>query len=204
MTAFADLLETTAETSEGDALRKQMARFITPKVLSRFWSHVERGEPSACWPWLAGTDKDGYGKFQITISSRPPKPIHVRSHRLALFLNTGQLPPAVLHKCDNPPCCNPEHLFAGTQRDNRADCVAKGRHARGDRSSARRYPQPRGERAHHAKLSDAQVEEIRRRYVPRTGVGELVREFGITYTTVRAIGLGCYPRIANARKDPSA
>jgi hypothetical protein len=89
-----------------------------------FWSQVTVTEPGLCWPWLAGHTKDGYGTLRLSGTSRV-----VRANRVALLLKTGHPLGELhaLHHCDNPPCCNPLCLWAGTNTDNMRDCVAKGR-----------------------------------------------------------------------------
>jgi len=87
-----------------------------------FWSKVDiRGEDE-CWEWKAGRNRGGYGIFQ---SQGMPK----LAHRAAYKLTTGDDPRDMLvcHKCDNPPCCNPNHLFKGTNTENIRDSVTKGR-----------------------------------------------------------------------------
>lgn len=91
----------------------------------RFWEKVDiRGEDE-CWEWQAHRDRKGYGKFQIDNS-------HV-AHRVAWELENGQIPDGlfVCHVCDNPACCNPSHLFIGTNDDNMKDMKAKERSNRG-------------------------------------------------------------------------
>jgi hypothetical protein len=91
---------------------------------ARFWSKVDRsGGPTACWPWIAG-GRHGYGAFSIADRPYP-------AHRIALLMSGAALGDDQLacHRCDNPPCCNPAHLFPGTNADNVADMWAKGRSA---------------------------------------------------------------------------
>jgi len=87
----------------------------------RFWSFVERGE--GCWLWKGGLSGSGYGNFWSDGKT-------VRAHRYAWEITHGRPVPEglyVLHRCDTPRCCNPEHLFVGTLRDNSRDMAAKGR-----------------------------------------------------------------------------
>lgn len=101
---------------------------------ARFWSRVDRS--GACWIWTAGVDKDGYGKFTLTLPRIGGKQqqVSVRAHRIAYLLTVGPLAgdQLVRHSCDTPACCNPKHLEPGSQVDNVADRVARGRSARGE------------------------------------------------------------------------
>lgn len=92
----------------------------TPEM--RFWVKVERGGEDACWQWLARKHEGGYGDFRLGGG-------HVRAHRFSYELAHGAIPKGmfVLHRCDNPGCVNPSHLFLGTFEDNSSDMVSKGR-----------------------------------------------------------------------------
>lgn len=93
---------------------------MSKAIEDRFWAKVDRG--GECWLWTAGRDSSGYGSLRTGHTK-------VSAHRLSWQLHHGQIPPGqnVLHRCDNPRCVRPDHLFLGTQADNVADMVAKGR-----------------------------------------------------------------------------
>lgn len=115
--------------------------------MDRLWSKVERGP--ACWVWQAHRNRAGYGQFWFEGRSQ-------KAHRIVWIITYGEIPDGlcVLHRCDNPPCCNPEHLFLGTKADNTADMDAKGRRrsAYGDAHGSRTHPEQlaRGD-DHHAR-----------------------------------------------------
>lgn len=93
---------------------------------ARFDARVDRsGGPTACWPWMGRRDADGYGRIDDPILGQP-----VMAHRVAYANENGPIPAGlwILHRCDNPPCCNPAHHFPGTVADNNADMKAKGRY----------------------------------------------------------------------------
>lgn len=131
---------------------------MTEADVTRFWSKVDRRGPEECWEWKCGRGDFGYGAFSIKHRNRG-------AHRVAWVLSNGPIPRGmwVCHSCDNPPCCNPAHLFLGTHQDNEDDKTAKGRRptgdahysrtnperlARGDRNGRRLYPEryPTGDR----------------------------------------------------------
>lgn len=95
---------------------------MSSPAAEKFWSKVDRRGPEECWPWTGGCIKAGYGR--ICESGRDEY-----THRYSWRLHFGEIPPGleVCHKCDNPPCCNPAHLFVGTHRDNMHDALRKGR-----------------------------------------------------------------------------
>jgi hypothetical protein len=110
---------------------------LTPAQVSRFFQSVDnRGGPDVCHMWTTATDQDGYGEFFIRGKAN-------RAHRLSWALLNGPIPNGmcICHTCDNPPCVNPKHLFLGTNLDNIADKVAKGRQAKGDAQGLRKHPE---------------------------------------------------------------
>lgn len=132
-----------------------------------FWKHVEK-KSNGCWEWTASRTRDGYGKVKS-------KQKVYATHRLAYIFTHGSIPDGlcVLHKCDNPVCVNPEHLFLGTHSDNMQDCVRKGR-------QGKRSPGP-------IKLSFDTAEEIRTLFTRGISKHELSRRFDTTCRNVRAV-----------------
>lgn len=133
----------------------------------RLWANVTKtDDKDSCWPFTGFVNEDGYGIIGVGNGRTEG------AHRVAFRLQGGVLLPGqkVLHTCDNPPCCRGKHLFAGSQADNVADMVAKGRR-RG----------PRGEAHPSARLTEDDVREIR---AAEIGSGELMRRYGISRGTV--------------------
>jgi len=109
--------------------------------IERFWSHVDKSSGTdACWPWTAGrTRKGNYGKFSLKHNHTV-----IASHFIYEHIH-GPIPDGLLvcHSCDNPPCCNPSHLFLGTHQENTLDASAKGRLATGARNGMNTHPESR-------------------------------------------------------------
>lgn len=127
------------------ALKSHSGMFVGKPAEERFLMQVKKTD--ACWIWIACRDADGYGIFRGEVRGLK----YTRAHRFSYALHTADVPryKHVLHRCDNPWCVNPSHLFLGTNADNMADKVAKGR-ALG----------PRGIASHSAVLTEEQVKAV--------------------------------------------
>ncbi len=124
-----------------------------------FWSKVVKIE-NGCWTWNGLHDSNGYGLVNVD-------GVKTRCHRVAFTLTNGPVEKGkyVCHRCDNPGCCRPDHLFAGTALDNSRDCAEKGRNCRGEKNWA-------------ARLKEDDIRQIRRLY---GGGGYLQREVGVLF-----------------------
>jgi hypothetical protein len=130
----------------------------------RLWRRVDKsGGPDACWPFTRAVNRKGYG----IVGGRN----RGLAHRIAFEAVKGPVPDGLLvcHHCDNPPCCNPAHLFAGTIPDNALDMVAKGR-----------APDMRNERCGKSRLTDQQVADIRKRWAEGETITSLAQEHGVS------------------------
>lgn len=160
-------------------MKKMRAKVMRGHSLEeRFAAKVDRsGGPDACHPWTAAAS-GGYGVIGDE-NGRAGK--NLRANRLAWTLANGPIPEGlhVCHHCDNPPCCNPAHLFVGTRSDNLSDAARKGRLA------GRRVP--RGEEQPRSKLTEQSVAEIRRRAANGESGAALGRAFGVHKDTASLV-----------------
>lgn len=145
-----------------------------------FWSKVKK--TAGCWLWTASTVGFGYGQFRINMRM-------VQAHRFSWELTNGAIPDGlcVLHRCDEPRCVRPDHLFLGTPADNNADRDAKGRRV----VSHAPRPSTCGERNHKAKLRADQVVEIRARHAAgAANQKQLAKQYGVTPNLIGLIVRG--------------
>lgn len=141
-------------------------------VPSRFWDKVAVGTPFECWPWRGSMDRDGYGRAKIA-----GKPL--AASRAAYILATGKSIDGLMvcHHCDNPSCCNPSHLYAGSKSDNERDKFKRGKTHRGEKNPA-------------GKLSEDQVQNIRRLFdqgMTNVAIGKMM---GVHHSTISKIRTG--------------
>lgn len=169
---------------------------LSQKDIERFYSRLKPGA-NGCIVWRTGTK---HARFCA-------KGVKLNAHRVAFFIATGVDPGDYLicHSCDNPPCCNPEHLHIGTDLSNMQEAAERGRMATGprnyihiedrsgDRHWSRRLPEKtkKGENHPKAKLTTEQALEIRSRYLSgNTTYKALAAEFGVTLQAVHYLVKG--------------
>lgn len=135
--------------------------------MKKFWRFVDKTE--TCWLWAGNKTQTGYGRIGINYKG-------ILAHRLSWELAHGPIPKGlvVCHRCDTPLCVRPDHLFLGTLSENHRDMVAKGRHARGSKQGA-------------AKLSEADIADIRAAICAGSKQQELADKYGVTQAGISAV-----------------
>lgn len=152
----------------------------------KFWARVNRSD--GCWEWQGYRDRQGYGHLSRKVDGP------MLAHRFAWLQFNGSIPAGAVirHICDNPPCCNPDHLLIGTQADNIADRQRRGRHRPG------RFP---GEAHPMHRLTELTVLDLRRRYADGESAVSLARECGISPDWMRRIASGRAWKHLNATEE---
>jgi len=150
---------------------------LSEEQVKSFWARVDIRAPNECWVWTkskVGKKPNQYGVVWFNGVKR-------KTHRLSIELTSGkQIPSGMLacHKCDNPPCCNPAHLFVGTPKDNAQDCLSKGR-----------AKKELGSQRYNAKLTEEAVAEIKAQAPFRTyGWGRAIaKKYGVGPTAINNV-----------------
>lgn len=147
---------------------------ITETEKERFFAKVAEQNERGCMEWQAARNVKGYGQFSVGGRQRV-------ATRVAYELAKGHVPDGMLvcHTCDNPPCCNPDHLFIGTAKENQADKARKGRCA----------PQ-KGSKNNNSRLHEESVKRIRELHRSGVRVTDLSRQFNVHQTTISKIVTG--------------
>lgn len=140
--------------------------------VDRFWKKVKKGD--GCWIWRAAKFHFGHGAFWLNGGNK-------KASRVSWEINFGKIPEnlCVCHKCDNPSCVNPEHLFLGTQLENVAD-----------RDSKNRQAKIGGEDCPQSKLKSDDVDEIKRLLFCGVSQSNISKIFGISQTAISKINTG--------------
>ena len=141
-----------------------------------FWDKVDWEAETECWLWTGAKLPHGYGTVCLNRQ-------RLYAHRYAWAFVNGPIPKGlnILHKCDVPACINPDHLYAGTQRENLIDCIRRGRANR-----------VRGSAHGQSKLTEDQVLELRKERTKGLSYAKLGKHFGISETQARSIVLGTW------------
>jgi hypothetical protein len=150
----------------------------SPTTIARFWSKVDvRPGMNECWEWRAAKTTAGYGKMKVS------GVMYIASRLAWEIFNGRTLSDSLVarHACDNPACCNPEHIQPGTQTQNMQDMVSRGRH--------RPAGMP-GETNPRAKLTQSDVQEIRARIARGETNVSIARDYPVTHALISRIRQG--------------
>lgn len=170
------------------------APIVTPEQnREAFLRHVAIADGNACWSWTGARNPLGYG---LVRRRRVARNRFLLAHRLAWEIFVGPIPEdgQVLHKCDNPPCVRPDHLFVGDHFENMRDMRQKGRARNGVLSgfysNGGRWPDRSGARNSRARLDASDVSELRNLSERGVPTSDLCERFGIRRSQVRRIVRG--------------
>ena len=161
---------------------KPLSNYNQEILKDKLLSRTDTQHPSGCWIWNGPKNPKGYGQIGM-------RPGALLTHRISYHLFKGPIPEGMMicHSCDNPSCVNPNHLFAGTAKDNASDMVKKGRHNYGEKSPA-------------ALLSEDAVLSIRKRWASRLTITKLAKEYGLTVPAITSAIYGkSWKHIPNIR-----
>lgn len=153
-------------------------RSRTP-ITERFGRYVYLSLNTGCWEWRGAKNEHGYGVIGKEGGKRSG---NIKAHRLSyqIFRHANLAREEfICHRCDNPPCVNPDHLFVGTQRDNVADMISKGRNSK--------PPVRYGEANNKAKLTEESVLKIRKLFAQGLSSPKIARLFSVTKPAILAI-----------------
>jgi len=152
-------------------------------IKSRLLSKVVKNQSTGCWEWIGGKTKFGYGRMGIDDRT-------YSTHRVSYHLFIGAIPEGmcVCHKCDNPACVNPDHLFLGTQSDNMKDAYKKGRVKFDEISKTNQYK--KGHKAYNRILPDSLVIEIKRMIKLGISPSDIARKLNVKRQVVADIKRG--------------
>ncbi len=150
-------------------------------IQERFWAKVRKGGPDECWEWVGATKQGGYGLFGKSNVTNTSSRL---AHRVSFEISNGKIPKhiCVLHRCDNPPCVNPNHLFLGSHRDNTQDMIEKGRWRGGIK--------PRGQAHPNSKLTEQNVFDIKYRLSIGEPVRAIAKIYGVSFGLISHIKRG--------------
>ncbi len=149
---------------------------ISKDIQDRFWGKVQFKE-NGCWEWIASKSNTGYGRFRLNGKLHLP-------HRLVYQWVNGPIPNSLLvcHKCDNPSCVNPSHLFKGTKSQNMLDASRKNRIFRGGRPEKRI-----GNTNGQTKIKDCEIKQVKDLYEYGFTGTEIAKMFEISHSQIYKI-----------------